>query len=56
MMLAATMSAQQPPPIGIAPVAVGPGPYTFDTAEQPVEQYQNQILNFEMHRSCWEYR
>jgi aldose sugar dehydrogenase len=26
--------AQQPPPIGIAPVTVGAGPYLFDTAEQ----------------------
>lgn len=26
--------AQQPPPIGIPPVTVGAGPYTFDTAEQ----------------------
>jgi glucose/arabinose dehydrogenase len=26
--------AQQPPEIGIAPVALGPGPYVFDTAEQ----------------------
>ena len=32
--VAATTSAQQPPPLGIAAVAVGPGPYTFDTAEQ----------------------
>lgn len=27
-------SAQQPPPIGIAPVTLTAGPYTFDTAEQ----------------------
>jgi glucose/arabinose dehydrogenase len=27
-------SQQQQPQIGIAPVAIGPGPYTFDTAEQ----------------------
>jgi glucose/arabinose dehydrogenase len=33
-LLAATVGAQQPPPIGIAPVDLGPGPYTFDTAEQ----------------------
>lgn len=26
--------AQQPPPIGIAPVTLSAGPYTFDTAEQ----------------------
>ena len=28
------IAAQQPPPIGVAPVAIGPGPYLFDTAEQ----------------------
>jgi glucose/arabinose dehydrogenase len=28
------VTAQQPPPIGIAPVALTAGPYTFDTAEQ----------------------
>src|SRR5262245_59150676 len=27
-------SAQQPPPIGVAAVTVGEGPYTYDTAEQ----------------------
>lgn len=27
-------TAQQPPPIGVAPVAIGAGPYVFDTAEQ----------------------
>ena len=32
--LTATTVAQQPPALGIAAVAVGPGPYTFDTAEQ----------------------
>lgn len=30
----AAVSAQQPPPIGIAAVTVGPGPYVYDTAEQ----------------------
>jgi len=33
-LVAVVASAQQPPPIGIAPVAVGAGPYVFDTAEQ----------------------
>jgi len=28
------LAAQQPPPIGVAPVSIGPGPYLFDTAEQ----------------------
>ncbi len=28
------MAAQQPPPIGVAPVAIGPGPFVFDSAEQ----------------------
>jgi glucose/arabinose dehydrogenase len=34
--LALTLAAwaQQPPPIGIAPVTLSAGPYTFDTAEQ----------------------
>ncbi len=34
VLIAVVASAQQPPPIGIAPVAVGAGPYVFDTAEQ----------------------
>lgn len=35
MLLAASaLHAQQPPPIGVAAVTVGAGPYTFDTAEQ----------------------
>jgi len=33
-LIAVVVSAQQPPPIGIAAVAVGAGPYVFDTAEQ----------------------
>ncbi len=32
--LAAVPGAQQPPPIGVAPVTLGAGPYVFDTAEQ----------------------
>lgn len=32
--VAVAVGAQQPPPIGIAAVHVGPGPYVFDTAEQ----------------------
>ena len=32
--VAAAPSAQQPPPIGIAPVTLAAGPYVFDTAEQ----------------------
>ena len=32
--LAARPVAQQPPPIGVAPVTVTAGPYVFDTAEQ----------------------
>ena len=32
--MSAAILAQQPPPIGIASVLVGAGPYTFDTAEQ----------------------
>ena len=32
--VAITVRAQQPPPLGIAAVNVGPGPYVFDTAEQ----------------------
>ena len=32
--LTCAASAQQPPPIGIAPVALTAAPYTFDTAEQ----------------------
>ena len=32
--VAITVRAQQPPPLGIAAVSVGPGPYVFDTAEQ----------------------
>lgn len=32
--VAAAPSAQQQPQIGIAPVAIGAGPYVFDTAEQ----------------------
>jgi glucose/arabinose dehydrogenase len=32
--MAAVLSAQQPPPLGIAAVNLGAGPYTFDTAEQ----------------------
>jgi glucose/arabinose dehydrogenase len=32
--LDALLSAQQPPPIGVAAVTVGAGPYLFDTAEQ----------------------
>ena len=32
--VAAAPSAQQPPPIGIAPVTLTGGPYVFDTAEQ----------------------
>lgn len=31
---AASAGAQQPPPIGVAPVTLTAGPYTFDTAEQ----------------------
>ena len=31
---AGTAAAQQPPPIGIAPVVVKNAPYVFDTAEQ----------------------
>ena len=35
VVLPVTSTAQQgQPPIGIAPVAVGAGPYVFDTAEQ----------------------
>jgi glucose/arabinose dehydrogenase len=34
VVLGAGVVAQQPPPIGIAPVELGAGPYTFDTAEQ----------------------
>jgi glucose/arabinose dehydrogenase len=34
VVLTAALVAQQPPPLGIAAVSVGPGPYTFDTAEQ----------------------
>ena len=34
MALAAGLAAQQPPPIGVAPVTMGAGPYLFDTAEQ----------------------
>jgi hypothetical protein len=30
----AALAQQQQPQIGMAPVAIGPGPYTFDTAEQ----------------------
>lgn len=30
----AVAAAQQPPPIGVAPVVLSAGPYTFDTAEQ----------------------
>lgn len=30
----ARMRAQQPPPIGVAPVVLSSGPYVFDTAEQ----------------------
>jgi len=30
----ATVQGQQPPPIGVAPVVLNAGPYTFDTAEQ----------------------
>lgn len=30
----AMLAAQQPPPIGVTPVTIGPGPYLFDTAEQ----------------------
>ena len=33
-LIAVVAFAQQPPPIGIAAVAVGAGPYVFDTAEQ----------------------
>lgn len=32
--LAARPAAQQPPPIGVAPVSLTAGPYVFDTAEQ----------------------
>jgi glucose/arabinose dehydrogenase len=32
--LTAATFAQQPPPIGVAPVTLTAGPYTFDTAEQ----------------------
>jgi glucose/arabinose dehydrogenase len=32
--LDALLTAQQPPPIGVAAVTVGAGPYLFDTAEQ----------------------
>ncbi len=32
--LASATFAQQPPPIGVAPVTLTAGPYTFDTAEQ----------------------
>ena len=31
---AAGLAAQQPPPIGVAAVTIGAGPYLFDTAEQ----------------------
>src|SRR5688572_28293895 len=35
MLMAVTpATAQQPPPIGIAPVTLSAGPYVFDTAEQ----------------------
>lgn len=34
LLVSAPLHAQQPPPIGVAPVTVGAGPYTFDTAEQ----------------------
>lgn len=34
LLVSAQVYAQQPPPIGVAPVTVGAGPYTFDTAEQ----------------------
>lgn len=30
----ASLAAQQPPPIGVAAVTIGAGPYLFDTAEQ----------------------
>jgi glucose/arabinose dehydrogenase len=33
-MLAAGAAAQEPPPVGIAPVALAAAPYAFDTAEQ----------------------
>ncbi|MEP7115933.1 MAG: PQQ-dependent sugar dehydrogenase [Acidobacteriota bacterium] len=32
--LTAGVSAQQPPPIGVAAVSIGAGPYVFDSAEQ----------------------
>ena len=34
LLMAAGAQAQQPPPVGIAPVVLGSEPYVFDTAEQ----------------------
>ena len=34
LLASAGAQAQQPPPIGIAPVTLGSEPYVFDTAEQ----------------------